>query len=967
MAVNQDKSKWGRGLHLAHLNVCSLLGKNKSDLINTQLADSGMDVFTLSETWLTEAIPNSMVDLPNYTIIRHDRSLGNDRNGVPKKGGGLACYVRKGIKFSETKFQDLNVSSPHLEMQWLLLLLENLRPIVIVNVYRPPQGDYKTCCNNIVEAFNRADFKDNSDIFVMGDFNINLNSPQAPESKELIFSMNSLGLKQHIGEPTRISFRNGQAINSRIDLIFSNSDHIKEAKVLDLNLSDHLTVMVTRKKLVTKKEMTDFRGRSYRNYDREIFQNRLVNANWGDFFEERDVNILWEKMESKILGEIDDMCPVKSFRVSKVREPWITNEAIEAIKDKDRLLQKAKRTGKEEDWVNARRARNMVGRELEILRADYLKQQQDEHKANPKKFWQSISKIIPSKKKSKGDIWLRDKISGEEIEAANVPNYINEFFTNIGPNLARAHKEKWVYHGLTSQESMEDFITDRDEVMKLCKEIKIMKSSGCDMISSRVCKDAFVILVDHLVHIFNCSLNSCVFPDAWKQARVVPLFKGGDQSDVSNYRPVSLLPLPGKLLEKIVHKKVVQFFEGQNFLSVHQGGFRKGHSTTATIADLTDEIFTEVNKGLTTLAAFIDLSKAFDTVNTKILLKKLSKAGIRDNVLNWCKSYLTGRMQCTSANGLKSGFLPVSCGVPQGSVLGPLFFLVYVNDLEFVLNNRNVKLYADDTVLYQTGENCIQAERKLQVSLNLFSQWCSENALSINAKKTKLMAFGSRSKVKKCKNTNVRLKNVRLKLVPSYKYLGFNLDPTLSYKTHIASVIGCVQHKLYMLSKIKRYLNTEVAILLYKSMLLPYLDYADVIFSNANTTELDKLQRLQNRCLRLCLGQQRLYSTDRAHKEAGVNFLQDRRRAHVLNFMYLRKSNRPELLNNREIRTRAQDAPLFDTIIPRCEAYKRSVGFAGSEIWNSLPPATRNIGSFKAFKDCQTKDMTARLNAIVVI
>ena len=228
------------------------------------------------------------------------------------------------------------------------------------------------------------------------------------------------------------------------------------------------------------------------------------------------------------------------------------------------------------------------------------------------------------------------------------------------------------------------------------------------------------------------------------------------------------------------------------------------------------------------------------------------------------------------------------------------------------------------------------------------------------------MAFGSRSKVKKCKNTNVMLKNVRLKLVPSYKYLEFNLDSTLSYKTHITSVIRCVQHKLSMLSKIKRYLNKEVAVQIYKSMLLPYLDYADVIFSNAGVTELDKLQRLQNRCLRLCLGQDRLYSADRAHKEAGVAFLKDRRRAHVLNFMYVRKEGRPELLNNREIRTRAHDAPLFDTLIPRCEAYKRSVGFAGSELWNSLPPATRNIANFKSFEASQAKEMVNNLNAIEI-
>ena len=179
-------------------------------------------------------------------------------------------------------------------------------------------------------------------------------------------------------------------------------------------------------------------------------------------------------LENKVLMEIEAMCPQKSFRVSRNREPWITNEAIEAIKDKDRLLKRAKTTGKEEDWVRAKRACNMVGRNIEILRADFLKQQQDEHRANPKKFWQTIAAIIPNKKNNKGNIWLRDKATGKEVDTKEVSNYINQFFTNVGPNLAKAHRDEWAYHGLECQQEIEGFETDREEVLKLCKDINIM-------------------------------------------------------------------------------------------------------------------------------------------------------------------------------------------------------------------------------------------------------------------------------------------------------------------------------------------------------------------------------------------------------------------------------------------------------------------------------------------------------------
>ena len=187
-----------------------------------------------------------------------------------------------------------------------------------------------------------------------------------------------------------------------------------------------------------------------------------------------------------------------------------------------------------------------------------------------------------------------------------------------------------------------------------------MNSSGMDEISSKICKEAFLVLGTQLVHLFNSSLASKIFPKAWKTAKVILPFKGGDREDVGNYMPVSLLPLPGKLLEKIVHKRVTEFWDARGFLSDNQGGFWKGFSTSSTIADLTDKLFEQVNIGNTTVAAFIDLRKAFDSVNFSILLKKLSKAGVRNNLLQWCRSYLSDRFQCTLANGINSDCLP-SC------------------------------------------------------------------------------------------------------------------------------------------------------------------------------------------------------------------------------------------------------------------------------------------------------------------
>ena len=241
-----------------------------------------------------------------------------------------------------------------------------------------------------------------------------------------------------------------------------------------------------------------------------------------------------------------------------------------------------------------------------------------------------------------------------------------------------------------------------------------------------------------------------------------------------------------------------------------------------------------------------------------------------------------------------------------------------------------------------------------------------KNSLTINISKTKTMVFGTRQKVKRANKTVIKLGNAVLKQVPSYKYLGLILDSTLNYNMHVNQVIRTVLHKLMLLSKMKKYLKDNTALNIFKAMVLPYFDYADVIFDKALNKDIDKLQKLQNKCLRLCLGKDRRHGTDMTHKLAKVPFLKDRRGAHVLNFMYTRKSN-VSLLNNREIRTRAHDAPLFEVTVPRCETFKRSVGYFGATSWNNLPAKSRNIKSYREFKQAQRVNMMIPLEQIQAV
>ena len=366
------------------------------------------------------------------------------------------------------------------------------------------------------------------------------------------------------------------------------------------------------------------------------------------------------------------------------------------------------------------------------------------------------------------------------MAGSSTANYVNHFFANIGPKLAGKFINERKYSDSSLPEfELSDIYTDFEEVHDICKEINTAKYSAIDLLSSKILKDAFLVLTVRLVYLFNLSLSSHIFPPKWKQATVIPLYKGGSRSEVGNYQPISLLPLPGKLLERVVHNKLSSYLETNNLLCDEQNG-----STVKSIVNLTDALLSAINNNETCLAVFIDLKKAFDTVDHQILIKKLSNLGVGGDVLLWVSNYLHDRSQKTIANHILSSPLPVSCGVPQGSILGPLFFVAYINDVYKFLNTPNLGLYADDTVIFLHSTDRLVAQEELQSKLNLFANWCEINVLTINTQKTKYMAIGTRSKVKKAKNSHLAINDVPIQQVPSYKYLGFTLDSVLSYSNH---------------------------------------------------------------------------------------------------------------------------------------------------------------------------------------
>ena len=900
--------------------------------------------------------------MPDYNIYRLDRQTRRaDQPNLIKKGGGLAVFVKSDIHVDDTIYANLNVSNQNIELQCLMLRPHSQKKYNLLNVYRPPSGNLQLFLDTIVEHLDQITSLDNSETFLMGDFNIDIGDQLNQNALSLIENLLHLGLIQKIASPTRHS---KNSPSSTIDHIYTDSKCIHESGNITLNISDHDLVYTIRKKEKPEKTKMTFYGRSYRNYDVNIFQETLINQNWDAFYLIEEVNEAWSFLHEAIQNAIDAMCPLKNIKIKKKKDPWISNELLEFVNDKNDLLQIAKTTQSDEDWQAARIARNLVASLIKDAKRDYLTNE-IENNHDPNKFWKKLHLMFPDKVTS-GKIKLKDPLTHGEIDDHDIPNYANNFFTQIGSNIINETGfvlEDWDYGGTEFQSQFRLREIRIEDVLKEIKSIKISKPSGVENISTKIIRDSLWALGHQFTWLLNLSLRTAQIPISWKKAKVSLIPKDGDLTDINNFRPIAILPIMSKLMERLIHSQTMEYLEGNRILDVNQGGFRKNNSTTSTTSEMLDDIYRNINNQQLTYSVFIDFRKAFDSINHKILLKKLEKLGFHRDTIAWFENYLTDRTQYSVVNGLSSNLLGVPCGVPQGSVLGPMLFLLFINDLGSAIINCNYKLYADDTILYSncSGDDNDVLTTNIQHDLDNVSTWCKLNAIMMNVKKTKTMMFGTRYKLSQQNQVELYVDNRLLECVPCYKYLGTFVDSEMNFIRQSNETIKSVSYEYYFLGKIKAFLNTNILLKLYKSYIQPYFDYNDIFLETTTFKQYDKLARLQRRCLKRCLPENMEVNRNNIFQSAGINKLCDRADTHLLKLMYKRAQN-DLYLDHTEGRTRLHDAPVLDIPFPNNELFKKSIIFQGATAWNALPPHIRNIPTFECFKTKMKEHLSEILN-----
>ena len=711
-----------------------------------------------------------------------------------------------------------------------------------------------------------------------------------------------------------------------------------------------------------------FEGRSYKHYDKQDFSKSISSKNWPPFYDAHTPSGAWKEMLNIITEEADRQCPIKHYKIRNSKPSWLTNELIEQMKDRDYFYQKAKKMNDEDDWNIAKFHRNQVNFNIRKAKADYIKDQLTNNEGNSARFWRSIKKIMPNKKGSRNyskiSIYKNDDELAQETEVADI---MNGFFANIGNKRPQASKDNNPRpspdvtklpndsnSNNLNDEKMDILPILRQEVEALIRKINISKSSGIELLSSRILKDSFLVLSNKLTYLFNLSIQSSTFPSQWKKALVIPIPKSGNPNKKENYRPISLLPLPGKILEKLIHNQLSYFIEENNLLTDNQYGFRKQRSTSHAISQVLHQIYSNMNRSAITAAVYIDFSKAFNCVQHSTLLCKLGKMNLSPKTIQWIASYLVGREQRTLVNGTHSTSLPVNQGVPQGSVLGPLFYIIYSNDIIEKVKKSGFTFYADDTVIYSKKKSLEQAGADIQEDLDGLSQWCTQNDLFMNVSKTKVMFYGSKAKINSIDLPEFYINGQPIDRAKTYTYLGIKLDEQLSLDIHANLLIRKVSNKIYQLSKIRSFITKKAALMIYKNMILPILEYGDVFIHSASKETRKKLQVLQNKALRCALSKEKLFPTDELHVEAKLLKLKDRRHMHVLLHMYqlaqmpnfkLWKTHQPN-----GVRTRSSKKKLITFRRPTMEKYRKSITYQGPKLWNNLPAQVQKLDTYHEFK-----------------
>ncbi|MFZ2539900.1 MAG: reverse transcriptase domain-containing protein [Oscillospiraceae bacterium] len=757
-------------LKFAHVNVRSLLvnndlGSRLEHLEEFIINELNCDILACTETHLDNDISENEISIDNYNVILKNRN---------RFGGGVCIYIRDAITYKSR--EDLEYKN--LEIIWIEVHLKKLK-ILFGVCYRPPgqsAADIQNFLNGLEYSFFNAGLEQFETVILTGDFNDpallwDKNHFLSDLKNDLLNLTKSFNFDQLIKKPTR-----GKVI---LDLIFTNKpDIIINTKVLDpIHELDHRPIFAELNINVNNKSPYRRNIWHYKNGDYDKLKNILDNTPWTALLDSNgDVNDMVYTFSSLFNDIMVECIPNYNVKISPKDKKGMTQKLKTKFKDLHKLHKKALKSQNIEIMAKFKEMRKIVKSEWKAVQYNYyldLNMKMNDPNTTPKEWWKiSRSQMGLDKIKSIPLLVTKNQnIISDENEKCKL---LNEFFVNetqlkLDPNLLPEDSGVEIQVDIP----LEDFDISPNEILKIMDKLDVNKASGPDGIGNRILKICKENLSVPLAKIFNRALKTETFPSEWKKANVLPIFKHGERHSVSNYRPISLLSSVSKIFERVIYNKIYEHCLKYNILTIKNSGFKKLDSTINQLIHITNLIYEGLDDGFQIGMIFLDIQKAFDKIWHNGLLHKLNKYGIRGRVYGLLKSYLSGRLQRVILNGSFSEFLEILSGVPQGSIIGPLLFLLFLNDIVVGIDSE-ISLFADDTSLFSIKPSLQEVEFDLNNSLLKLELWSKKWHVSFNPLKSHYMVITNKKKME----LNLVLNNTQITRVTEHKHLGIVLMKT---------------------------------------------------------------------------------------------------------------------------------------------------------------------------------------------
>ena len=775
-----------------------------------------------------------------YNVIRRDRN---------NNGGGILVFIRKEYKLVRT------LTSSDYELLSFQLTINDTNINFIIS-YKPPNIN-DLLFIDFIESF-LLNFDLNEPIFIFGDLNLDLLSNKGDTLRSF---MNDYNFSNSVSEPTRIAFfkhRISKEVimsSTLIDVCLSNNILPCSSKVIGCPFSDHKFVTTTINTPSIKSEASSVLGRNLNEINTRLILEEINKMNLRELNEIVDTDLRWINIKNKLLSIIDAIAPIKKINTAtnKNRFPWIDNELTDFKKKRDYAYSLASKSKLANDWFNYKKLRNMFQKQSRAKLIEFFSRKKSNDFNDSKKFWKFYKNHVKTKSDT-GDnnidsIIHQDKIITNDDELCEV---FNMFFTSIAPasKLSQDDCHRFIYHHFRDMKNQ--FIKNVSEfsfrevnekaVLDSLNELSASSSPGASNIPTKIILLAKDKLIPLLTILFNDIIISSCIPTEWKSAVVTPLYKSkGVKHDLNNYRGISVIPPIAKLFEKIISKQITAHFENSNLFFDGQHGFRSGHSCETALHEIISSLNENQNKRLVNLLLFIDFRKAFDTVDAELLLLKLFHYGFSNSALKLVQNYFIDRYQITKLKSSRSKQQKLQLGVPQGSILGPVFFLIFINDLAYFITQIIIKLFADDTTFIIADVSIDNCLTKFKHAVLLLVDWCEHNRLDINWSKTYAML--------NCKNdtstvTEIQISDaIVIKVVDKFKLLGVTIDNKLNFLSYVADISLKINRKIHCIKRLF-FLATSVKLQFFKSFILPYFDYCLTLSIYYSKEALQKLSNL---------------------------------------------------------------------------------------------------------------------------